>query len=212
MTNPDGEIAPVGGIDGRPAPSDNGVGPRAMNGRLGLEPFREDAMSKVFPLRRPVFKGFAMLLALGVLQAVVAGDTSPSTSAAARVSRLAQNVERAESVRAVKRLQETYAQYPQFGLWTDMAALFSDNAQLSYGKDHGTRAPGDREVFPRKVWRGHTWPEAGRSAHADGPAAARQRLGRRPEREGSVVGILHDGAARRESRVGGRHLRERVRA
>ena len=75
-------------------------------------------------------------MALGVLQVVVAGDTSPSMSAAARVSRLAQNVERAESVRAVKRLQETYAQYSQFGLWTDMAALFADNAQLSYGKDN----------------------------------------------------------------------------
>ena len=70
------------------------------------------------------------------LQLVVAGDTSPSMSAAARVHRLAQNVERAESVRAVKRVQETYAQYSQFGLWTDMAALFADNAQLSYGKDN----------------------------------------------------------------------------
>ena len=56
-------------------------------------------------------------------------------SAAARVHRLALNVERAESVRAVKRVQETYAQYSQFGLWTEMAALFADNAQLSYGKD-----------------------------------------------------------------------------
>ena len=73
--------------------------------------------------------------ALGVLQVVVAGDSSPAMGAAARVSRLAQNVERAESVRAVKRLQETYAQYSQFGLWTDMAALFADNATLSYGQD-----------------------------------------------------------------------------
>ncbi len=39
-------------------------------------------------------------------------------------------------MRAVKRIQETYAQYSQFGLWTDMAALFADNAQLSYGKDN----------------------------------------------------------------------------
>ncbi len=93
-------------------------------------------MRQLFPLRRPLSIGFALLVALGVLQVVVAGDTSPSMSAAARVSRLAQNVERAESVRAVKRLQETYAQYSQFGLWTDMAALFADNAQLSYGKDN----------------------------------------------------------------------------
>jgi len=77
-----------------------------------------------------------LLVALGVLHVVAAGDTNPDMSAAARVHRLALNVERAESVRAVKRVQETYAQYSQFGLWTDMAALFADNAQLSYGKDN----------------------------------------------------------------------------
>ena len=93
-------------------------------------------MPNVFPLRRLTSHGLALLVAIGALYVVVAGDTSPSTSAAARVHRLAQNVERAESVRAVKRLQETYAQYSQFGLWTDMAALFADNAQLSYGKNN----------------------------------------------------------------------------
>src|SRR2546428_393708 len=80
--------------------------------------------------------GLALLVALGSLHAVADGDSSSSLSAAARVQRLALNVERAESVRAVKRVQETYAQYSQFGLWTDMAALFADNAQLSYGKDN----------------------------------------------------------------------------
>jgi hypothetical protein len=92
-------------------------------------------MTHEFTLRRLTSRGLALLLALGVLHVVVAGDTSPSTIAA-RVHQLAQHVERAESVRAVKRVQETYAQYSQFGLWTDMAALFADNAQLSYGKDH----------------------------------------------------------------------------
>src|SRR5262249_55642954 len=93
-------------------------------------------MTNVFPLRCLTSSGFALIAALGALQVVVAGDGSPSMSAAARVHRLAQNVERAESVRAVKRGQETYAQYSQFGLWTEMAALFADNAQLSYGKDN----------------------------------------------------------------------------
>src|SRR5215510_10830622 len=90
-------------------------------------------MTNVFPLRRLIPGG---LVALAALQLVVASQTGPGTSAAARVHRLAQNVERAESVRAVKRVQETYAQYSQFGLWTEMAALFADNAQLSYGKDN----------------------------------------------------------------------------
>jgi SnoaL-like domain len=93
-------------------------------------------MTNVFPFRRLTSSGVALLMALGALHVVVAGDSSPSMSAAARGHRLAQNVERAESVRAVKRLQETYAQYSQFGLWTDMAALFAENAQFSYGKDN----------------------------------------------------------------------------
>ncbi|HEX5108759.1 MAG TPA: nuclear transport factor 2 family protein [Vicinamibacterales bacterium] len=90
-------------------------------------------MTNVLSRRRLTASGLALIVALGALQVVSAGDQSPATSAAARVQRLALNVERAESVRAVKRLQETYAQYSQFGLWTEMAALFADNAQLSYG-------------------------------------------------------------------------------
>jgi hypothetical protein len=92
-------------------------------------------MTTVFSLRRLTSGGLGLLVALGALHVVVTGDDSPSLSAAARVHRLAQNVERAESVRAVKRVQETYAQYSQFGLWSEMAALFADNAQLSYGND-----------------------------------------------------------------------------
>src|SRR5688572_12632356 len=93
-------------------------------------------MNNVSPLRRLTARGLALLVALGALHVAAAGYQIPGMPVAARVQRLAQNVERAESVRAVKRLQETYAQYSQFGLWTDMAALFADNAQLSYGKDN----------------------------------------------------------------------------
>jgi len=99
-------------------------------------------MTKPFTFHCLTPGGLALLIALGTMNVVAAGDDSPSTGAAERVQRLMQNVERAESVRAVKRLQETYAQYSQFGLWTDMAALFADDAQLSYGKDNerGRRA------------------------------------------------------------------------
>ena len=94
-------------------------------------------MTTVFSSRRLMFSALALLLTLGALKVVVAGQATPGMSAAARVDRLTLNLERAESVRAVKRLQETYAQYSQFGLWNEMAALFSDNASLSYGKDAG---------------------------------------------------------------------------
>jgi hypothetical protein len=89
-------------------------------------------MTNSFQVRRPAAV-LALFMTLGTWPVAMAGDSKPS--AAARVHRLAQNVERAESVRAVKRLQETYAQYSQFGLWTEMAALFTENGQLDYGKD-----------------------------------------------------------------------------
>src|SRR5688572_30705480 len=95
-------------------------------------------MMNVRQSRRVTFIGLALLVALGALRVAVAGQATAGTSvtsAATRVYRLGLNVERAESVRAVKRVQETYAQYSQFGLWTEMATLFSDNASLSYGKD-----------------------------------------------------------------------------
>src|SRR5262245_42248627 len=103
-------------------------------------------MTNVFPLGRVSSSGLALFVALGSQYVVVAGD-GPTPSAAERVHRLAQNVERAESVRAVKRVQEAYAQYSQFGLWTDMAALFADNAQLSYGKDNAQGRQAIQQYF-----------------------------------------------------------------
>ena len=101
-------------------------------------------MTHAFPFRRLKSSALALVIALGALgpqRVVVAGDSSD------RVLRLMYNVERAESVRAVKRVQETYAQYSQFGLWTDMAALFADNAQLSYGKDNEQGRQAIRNYF-----------------------------------------------------------------
>ena len=92
-------------------------------------------MSNVFPLRRRLVPWLALLAAFATLHVAMAGNSNISPNAAARVQRLALNVERAESVRAVKRIQETYAQYSQFGLWADMAALFAEDAQLAYGQD-----------------------------------------------------------------------------
>ncbi|MES2627037.1 MAG: nuclear transport factor 2 family protein [Pseudomonadota bacterium] len=41
---------------------------------------------------------------------------------------LARDVDRAESIRAVKNLQRTYAQYSQYGLWDEMGDLYATNA------------------------------------------------------------------------------------
>jgi hypothetical protein len=48
---------------------------------------------------------------------------------AAKVARLSLEVQRAEDIRAVKKLQISYAQYLQFGLWSQAASLFSDDAE-----------------------------------------------------------------------------------
>ena len=46
---------------------------------------------------------------------------------------LARDVGRVESLRQVKDVQRRYAQYQQYGLWNDMAALFSDGAVIQWG-------------------------------------------------------------------------------
>src|SRR5580704_18437445 len=57
---------------------------------------------------------------------------------AAHVGRLSLEVQRVEALRAVKRLQITYAQYVQFGLWSQAASLFAGNAEAIFGADRIT--------------------------------------------------------------------------
>ena len=54
----------------------------------------------------------------------------------ADLARLSLEVQRAEDIRAVKRLQVSYAQFAQFGLWSEMALLFTSDAEVVYGADH----------------------------------------------------------------------------
>jgi hypothetical protein len=58
----------------------------------------------------------------------------PSTIALAQptLAALARDVDRAESVRAVKNLQRTYAHYSQYGLWNEMGDLFATNATFIF--------------------------------------------------------------------------------
>lgn len=57
---------------------------------------------------------------------------------------LAREVDRAESMRAIKNLQRTYAQYSHAGLWNEMAELFSSNATYIFDEEmvRGPRAIG----------------------------------------------------------------------
>ena len=71
---------------------------------------------------------FALVLGL----ATAAGAATPNRPES--LSALARDVDRAESVRAVKDLQRTYAQYLQFGLWREAAAMYAENATAQYAE------------------------------------------------------------------------------
>jgi hypothetical protein len=72
----------------------------------------------------------AAAVAMFALAANVSSAQAPRTDT---VDALARDVGRLESLRAVKNVQRSYAQYAQFGLWTDMAALFADNGKIVWG-------------------------------------------------------------------------------
>ena len=57
----------------------------------------------------------------------VSGSESGVDTLAAHFSELESMVERAEAIRAIKRLQCAYGQYAEFGLWDDLADLFASD-------------------------------------------------------------------------------------
>jgi hypothetical protein len=81
---------------------------------------------------RKTYRVFAVAICTTVLGFAPAQAASNDT---AKVSRLALEVQRAEDLRAVKNLQVSYSQYAQFGLWSQMAALFAENGEAIYGTD-----------------------------------------------------------------------------
>jgi hypothetical protein len=67
----------------------------------------------------------------GVLGASVpVGAHTPSLQA--RIGRLAAEVQAAEDVRAIKKLQRAYGYYVDKGMWEDVSALFTDDAIANY--------------------------------------------------------------------------------
>jgi hypothetical protein len=81
-------------------------------------------------------------LLASVLALALAGAARAAPPPAGDLSELARAVDRAESVRAVKDLQRTYAQYSQFGLWGAMAGLFSQGATADFGDGTELRGQG----------------------------------------------------------------------
>lgn len=72
---------------------------------------------------------FGLVLLTGCSESSTEGQSLdvPSVEVSS-LNELARDVDRAESIRAVKNLQRTYAHYSQYGLWNEMADLFATNA------------------------------------------------------------------------------------
>ncbi len=97
---------------------------------------------------------------LGWVVVGVALAALPALAAPTRDS-LARDIERAESIRAVKTLQYAYAQYAQYGLWNEMGALFSDRAVLDLGEDHADGEGAIAAFFTRRYGGGRQGLEPG---------------------------------------------------
>jgi len=67
-------------------------------------------------------------------------DDATRTALIARIDGIGDDIESAEALRAIKRLQWAYGHYSEFGLWHDFADLFADT-----GVGHYTQGDLDRE-------------------------------------------------------------------
>src|SRR5690606_12387955 len=75
-----------------------------------------------------------LLAPIGPLLLLLAVPGHAREVSARQIDELARDVAATESVRAVEDLQRAYAQYAQFGLWQEMAALFSNDARIVWGE------------------------------------------------------------------------------
>ena len=73
--------------------------------------------------------------AAGALLCLALGIASARTYAADDVDTLARDVDRLVSLRQVKDLQRSYAQYAQSGQWNEMAGLFTNDATFIRGTE-----------------------------------------------------------------------------
>jgi len=100
-----------------------------------------------------------MLISLSKV-AAISSFTVPLASALgapaepAAEATLARDVDRVESVRAVKRLQRAWALYTDLGEWDAAAALFTDDAELTHADQIHRGRDAIRQYFQRAIGKG----------------------------------------------------------
>ena len=92
--------------------------------------------------RRPLLRLLALVV-LALMAAPAAAQREGSD-----LAQLARDVGRVEDLRAIKDLQRRYAQYAQFGMWTEIGALFAPTAQFTFDGQirQGQTATGPDEI------------------------------------------------------------------
>src|SRR6187551_1134340 len=102
--------------------------------------------------RRGVLTGLSALGCAAAFPPLRARAAEPAD--AGRLARLARDLDRVESVRAVKRMQHAWALYVDLGEWDRAAALFIDNAELVHGDDRFHGRVAIRDYFVRVIGKG----------------------------------------------------------
>jgi hypothetical protein len=124
-----------------------------------------------------------LLAFLGAMLALIAAG--PALADPARDS-LARDIASTESVRAVKTLQHSYAQYAQYGLWTEIGALFAPGGSFVFD---GQVKPAETAKGPAAIaaWLRHRYGGGRDGAGADRLSAMMI--------ENPLVNLSADGAA-----------------
>lgn len=97
-----------------------------------------------------VARPLGLVSLLAALLLCVPAAAAASTDSA-RLAALARDVDRVESVRAIKRLQLAWAHYIDMGEWERAAALFTDDAELAHADDHFNGRPALLAYFRRMI-------------------------------------------------------------
>ena len=95
--------------------------------------------SHLSPIRTALAAAFIVATGTWLL---AQGTSAPSATDAQRLARLETGVERAEAIRAIKRLQQTYTHYLDVGLWDQLDSLVTANVVADFP------APGQRAGEP----------------------------------------------------------------